>query len=104
MTLSTDDFKSVMEKFGVSRDSAKRSQRNFLALAFGYLAVSACFVAVIVGLVSWRLEASKEIKFSGGALVGQNGNVAHIGAVETLAEIYALPRYSVTTLYVFSLF
>ena len=70
VTLSTDDFKKVMGKLGGHKEVAKRSQTNLIFLAFGYLAVSIGFIAVIVGLMNWRIEAAKDSRVASNTLVG----------------------------------
>ena len=49
MTVSKDDFKKVMAKLGGHKKVARRTQANIVSLAFGYVAVSIGFIAVIVG-------------------------------------------------------
>jgi hypothetical protein len=98
VTLSKDDFKAVMGKLGGHKQTAKRSQTNLIFLAFGYLAVSVGFIAVIVGLMNWRLEATKETKMSGTDMVGKSGQVARVGVVESFAEVYDLPKFDAHTL------
>ena len=84
VTLSRDDFKTVMGKLGLHKKVAKRTQGNLVLLAFGYLAVSIGFVAVIVGLMNWRLEATKEaLVKTGGQLEAKNGELIKVGEVNS---------------------
>ena len=78
--------------------TAKRTQGNFVLLAFGYLAVSIGFIAVIVGLMNWRLEATKETTVKGGNLVAKDGKVAKIQAAESFGQLYDLPMFDMQTL------
>jgi hypothetical protein len=87
-----------MGKLGGHKQTAKRSQTNLIFLAFGYLAVSVGFIAVIVGLMNWRLEATKETTVKGGNLVAKDGKVAKIQAAESFGQLYDLPSFDMQTL------
>jgi hypothetical protein len=98
VTLSKDDFKAVMGKLGGHKKTAKRSQANMVMLAFGYLAVSIGFIAVIVGLMNWRLEASKESHVKGSEMTGKDGNAVMTATLLNYASIYDLAKLDVRTL------
>ena len=67
-------------------------------LAFGYLAVSIGFIAVIVGLMNWRLEASKESHVKGSEMIGKDGNAVMTATLLNYASIYDLAKLDVSTL------
>jgi hypothetical protein len=98
VTLSKDDFKAVMGKLGGHKQVAKRSQSNLILLAFGYLAVSIGFIAVIVGLMNWRIEASKESHVKGGTLVGKDGEAVKAAELLSFASIYDIAKLDVQTI------
>jgi hypothetical protein len=98
VTLSKDDFKAVMGKLGGHKQTAKRSQTNLIFLAFGYLAVSVGFIAVIVGLMNWRIESSKESHVRSGEMVGLDGAAVKTGDLVSFAGLYDLPKLDVKTL------
>jgi hypothetical protein len=98
VTLSKDDFKAVMGKLGGHKQVAKRSQSNLILLAFGYLAVSIGFIAVIVGLMNWRIEASKESHVKGAEMVGKDGEVIKTADLINFASIFDLTKLSPASL------
>lgn len=98
VTLSKDDFKAVMGKLGSHKKTAKSAKKSVFLLAFGYLAVTIGFIAVIVGLVNWRLEATKETRVQDSALVGRDGVTVGVARVESFAQLFDLPKFSVSTL------
>ena len=67
-------------------------------LAFGYLAVSIGFIAVIVGLMNWRIEASKESHVRSGEMVANDGTAVKTGDLVSFAGLYDLPKLDVKTL------
>jgi len=98
VTLSKEDFKSVMGKLGTHKRTAKTAKKNVLLLAFGYLAVTIGFIAVIVGLVNWRLEATKESHVVDSTLVGRDGKSVETAQIETFAQLFDIPHFSIATL------
>ena len=69
------------------KETAKRSSQNLILLAFGYLAVSIGFIAVIVGLMNWRIEASKESHVKSSTMVGKDGSPVKTATSLTPAAI-----------------
>lgn len=98
VTLSKDDFKSVMGKLGTHKRTAKTAKKNVLLLAFGYLAVTIGFIAVIVGLVNWRLEATKEAHVTDSQLVGRDGTIVETGDVVSYTQLFDLPYFDMSTI------
>ena len=98
VTLSKDDFKSVMGKLGTHKRTAKTAKKNVLLLAFGYLAVTIGFIAVIVGLISWRLEATKESHIVGSTMVSNDNTVVEVKSVESYAQLFDIPYFDMTTI------
>ena len=92
VTLSKDDFKAVMSKLGGHKEVAKRSRANLVLLAFGYLAVSVGFIAVIVGLMNWRIEATKESRVTDSELVGKNGKVVASEQSAAFVTLMDIPK------------
>lgn len=98
VTLSKDDFKTVMGKLGNHKRSAKSAKKNVLLLAFGYLAVTIGFIAVIVGLVNWRLEATKDSHVVDSTLVGRDGTTVETSDVQSYAQLFDLPHFEMNTI------
>lgn len=98
VTLSKDDFKSVMGKLGTHKRTAKTAKKNVLLLAFGYLAVTIGFIAVIVGLVNWRLEATKESHVVGSTMVSNDNTVVEVKDVESYTQLFDIPYFNMRTI------
>lgn len=67
-------------------------------LAFGYLAVSIGFIAVIVGLMNWRIEATKESHVVGNSMVGKDGKAVKTADLINYAGLFDLPKFDTKTL------
>ena len=98
VTLNTEDFKKVMAKLGTHKMASSRASKNLVWLAFGYLAVSIGFIAILVGLMNWRIEASKESHVVAGQMQDTSGKLVSVGEVVTYGKLFDLPHFDAQTL------